>query len=102
RGGPARVPRLTPFNFPPWPRPAPQRPPGPTGRAPSAPILAPLTRRQAPPFQCSTSDTAGYPSPPTAHTSFVARAATAPSWLVSAGPAGLGVRLRVQAVPSQW
>src|SRR5579859_3749089 len=74
-----------------------------TVTASSAPMLGTRTCAQALPFQRSTSDASGYPpSPPAAHTSLVARAATAASSLPCDDPAGLGVGTRCQVVPFQW
>src|SRR5215471_5843023 len=74
-----------------------------TVTASSAPMLGAATCVQVLPFQCSTSDASGYaPSPPPAHTSVAARAATAASSLPCAGPAGSGVGTRCQVLPFQW
>src|SRR5262249_30856976 len=76
--------------------------PGAGAAAASRPTFGTLTRRQACPFQRSTSDVSGKSAAPAAHTSAVLRAATAARLLGCAGPAGSGVGKRVQAVPFQW
>src|SRR5579859_4415129 len=73
-----------------------------TATAWSAPTLGIPTCAQVLPFQRSTSDFSGNASPPAAHTSFAARAATALSTLLLEAPAGSGVGKRCHAVPSQW
>src|SRR5215831_13930485 len=94
-GGTGSLVQAVPSNCATWSPPAIQTRPGATATASREPRSGTLTCCQALPFQCSTSDAPGYLSPPTAHTSFAARAATAASWLGSAGPAGSGVGLRV-------